>query len=96
MKYVIKRLVRGVGASTTTSRAGFFTTLVGFLQTVNSEELEAKSVLDIAAKQLHVGKSVNNKVSNRRNGQQGLNLVLGRKRCRTSPKRLLKDGLFQK
>lgn len=58
----MKRLIRGVGASTNASRAGFFTTLVEFLKYAYGEWIDAATILKIIKKELHVGNSVSNKV----------------------------------
>lgn len=58
----MRRLVRGVGASTTDSRAGFFTTLVGFLKSVSTDDVNVGDLLDLTKKELHVGGVIVNKV----------------------------------
>lgn len=48
-------MVRGIGASTSVSRAGFYTTLVAFLKE-HTETVSASELFDVMDKQLHVGK----------------------------------------
>lgn len=62
IQYTLKRLVRGVGASTTDSKAGFFTTLVGFLKSVSTDDVSVKDLLAMTKKELHVGGIIVNKV----------------------------------
>lgn len=61
MAYTLKRLIRGCGASTNASRAGFFTGLVGFLKSFHQEELTIENVFDTLNKELHVGAKIANK-----------------------------------
>lgn len=61
ISYCLKRLVRGVGASTSASRSGFFTTLVAFLQITSSDEVTLEDVFKAVKKELKVGSSISNK-----------------------------------
>lgn len=56
--YCLKRLIRGCGASTNASRAGFFTGLVGLLKTFDSQQLTMRQIFEILNKELHVGAAV--------------------------------------
>lgn len=62
MQYTLKRLVRGVGASTTNSRAGFFTALVGLLKSISTDEFKIVDLLNLTKKELQVGGVVAKKV----------------------------------
>lgn len=56
-------MVRGVGASTSVSRTGFYTTLFGFLH-AHGDSVSVSEIFDVMDKQLHVGKgSTSDKVS---------------------------------
>lgn len=61
LTYTLKRLIRGCGASTNISRAGFFTGLVGFLKAFSHEEITMQQVFDTLNKELHVGATIANK-----------------------------------
>lgn len=62
-EYGLKRLVRGLGAATLASKAGFYTTLVAFLrETPKGEYPTAADVFALMRKQLNVGESVDSKV----------------------------------
>ncbi|XP_055914940.1 myb-binding protein 1A [Eupeodes corollae] len=61
ISYCLKRLCRGVGASTSASRAGFFTTLVAFLQTTTTDDVSIEDVIKTVQKELNVGTSISNK-----------------------------------
>lgn len=54
-------MIRGCGASTNVSRAGFFTGLVGFLKSFNQDELTIEQVFEKLNKELHVGATIANK-----------------------------------
>ncbi|KAM7347042.1 MYB binding protein 1a [Cochliomyia hominivorax] len=59
--YTLKRLIRGCGASTNVSRAGFFTGLVGILKSFKQEELTMEQIFETLNKELHVGATIANK-----------------------------------
>ncbi|XP_055845316.1 myb-binding protein 1A [Episyrphus balteatus] len=61
ISYCLKRLVRGVGASTSASRTGFFTTLVAFLQNTTNDDVTLEDVIQAVQKELNVGTSISNK-----------------------------------
>lgn len=61
ISYCLKRLVRGVGASTSASRSGFFTTLVAFLQVTSSNDIGLEDIIKAIQKELNVGASISNK-----------------------------------
>ena len=63
LSYSLKRLIRGCGASTNVSRAGFFTGLVAFLKTFSTEEVSGEQIFEVMQKELHVGATLSNKVS---------------------------------
>lgn len=50
-------MIRGVGASSSVSRTGFYTTLVGFLSShADTESPTIAHIFEVMDKQLHVGK----------------------------------------
>lgn len=56
--YTLTRLVRGLGASTLASRAGYFTALVGFLSRPSAAvDITHDQLIAVLDKQLHVGKA---------------------------------------
>lgn len=59
--YTLARLVRGLGASTYASRAGFFSTLVGFLTLPENGDLEQSQIVEVLRKQLNTGKAMADK-----------------------------------
>ncbi|XP_036339003.1 myb-binding protein 1A [Rhagoletis pomonella] len=61
LTYALKRLVRGCGAATNTSRAGFYTGLVAFLKAFDEQEITLEHIFDTMQKELHVGATVGNK-----------------------------------
>lgn len=57
ISYSLQRMIRGVGASTSVSRTGFYTTLVAFLSLSGPEEsVTVTHIFEVMEKQLHVGK----------------------------------------
>lgn len=57
ISYSLQRMIRGVGASTSVSRTGFYTTLVAFLSLAGQDDsLTVAHVFEVMEKQLHVGK----------------------------------------
>ncbi|KAI8122708.1 Myb-binding protein 1A [Lucilia cuprina] len=61
LAYTLKRLIRGCGASTNVSRAGFFTGLVGIMKSFTTEELTMEQIFETLNKELHVGATIANK-----------------------------------
>lgn len=58
--YAIGRMIRGLGASTCSSRSGFFAAFIGFLK--STPKISIQKLYDAMEKQLHVGTEINNKV----------------------------------
>lgn len=56
--YTLTRLVRGLGASTYASRAGFFSTLVGFLTLPENASIDQTQIIEVLRKQLNTGKAM--------------------------------------
>lgn len=57
VSYSLQRMVRGVGASTSVSRTGFYTTLAAFLSLPEQNDaLTVAHIFEVMDKQLHVGK----------------------------------------
>lgn len=53
----MQRLIRGVGAASSVSRTGFYTTLVAFLSLPSDDEaLSVSAIFEVMEKQLHVRK----------------------------------------
>lgn len=50
----MNRLIRGLGAATSESRTGFYTTLVALLSTTNDEYISVSTLLEIMESQLSV------------------------------------------
>lgn len=69
--YSLQRLIRGLGASSSSSRSGFYTTLVGLLSQVTADEYPSVSqVIEVMEKELSVSKAgCNSKVSRRVHSQ---------------------------
>lgn len=61
-EYTLKRLIRGLGASTSSSRSGFYSTFIAFL-CANDENVSIKDIFDVMQKELNIGKEISNKVS---------------------------------
>lgn len=62
--YSLQRLVRGLGASSSSSRAGFYTALVGLLSQTAQEYPTVTEVIEVMEKELSVSKvGCNSKVS---------------------------------
>uniref|UniRef100_A0A034VLD7 peptidylprolyl isomerase n=1 Tax=Bactrocera dorsalis TaxID=27457 RepID=A0A034VLD7_BACDO len=61
LSYTLKRLVRGCGAATNTSRAGFYTGLVALLKAFDEHEITLENIFSTMQKELSVGATVANK-----------------------------------
>ncbi|XP_011211843.2 myb-binding protein 1A [Bactrocera dorsalis] len=61
LTYTLKRLVRGCGAATNTSRAGFYTGLVALLKAFDEHEITLENIFSTMQKELSVGATVANK-----------------------------------
>ncbi|XP_067636863.1 myb-binding protein 1A [Eurosta solidaginis] len=61
LSYTLKRLVRGCGAGTNASRAGFYTGLVALLKAFGEQDITLEIIFDTMQKELHVGGTVGNK-----------------------------------
>lgn len=64
-------MVRGVGSATTTSRAGFFSTLVAFIQ-INVDKITFSEVFAVMEKELHVSTTLRDKVKKIKKKKFGL------------------------
>ncbi|KAJ6625239.1 Myb-binding protein 1A, partial [Pseudolycoriella hygida] len=60
-RYAIKRIVRGLGASTCSSKSIFFRTLVGILTLPASESVSVDEIIQVMEKELKIGKEIKNK-----------------------------------
>nr|XP_014093367.1 myb-binding protein 1A [Bactrocera oleae] len=61
LTYTLKRLVRGCGAATNASRAGFYTGLVALLKAFDEHEITLENIFSTMQKELSVGATVGNK-----------------------------------
>uniref|UniRef100_W8BW28 DNA polymerase V n=1 Tax=Ceratitis capitata TaxID=7213 RepID=W8BW28_CERCA len=61
LSYTLKRLVRGCGAATNASRAGFYTGLVALLKSFDENAISLENIFDTMQKELSVGATVGNK-----------------------------------
>lgn len=60
-EYTLTRLVRGLGSSTFASRAGYFSTLVGFLTLPENANVSQQQIIEVLRKQLNTGKAIADK-----------------------------------
>lgn len=62
-RYALKRIVRGLGASTCSSKTVFFRTLVGMLTLPSGASLSVDEIVQVMEKELKIGKEIKNKVT---------------------------------
>lgn len=61
-RYGLKRIVRGLGASTCSSKTVFFRTLVGILMQPSCAAFSVDELVQLMEKELKLGKEIKNKV----------------------------------